>query len=67
MGLGRVVVSQGRCLRPLECYVALVVVCPSTYDDGVRGCTGLYMFLSGSCHGGCTNHVACIGGSGNFA
>jgi hypothetical protein len=34
-------VSQGRRLRPPEQYVALVVVRPSTYDDGVRGCAGL--------------------------
>ena len=42
MGLGKVVVGHGRRLRPLEQYVAPVVICLSTYDDGVRACAQLY-------------------------
>ena len=45
MGLGKVVFGHGRGLRPLEQYVALVVICLSTYD-GVRACAELYILYT---------------------
>ena len=46
MGLGKVVVGHGRRLRPLEQYVAPVVICLSTYDEGVRACAELYILYT---------------------
>jgi hypothetical protein len=46
MGLGKVVVGHGRRLRPLEQHVAPVVICLSTYDDGVRACADLHILYT---------------------